>query len=294
MVPDASAEHYAGQQRLTVATLGLARTAWRQMGSDFDASWRTVGPQLELIAMSAQLGAARGADPYLRAVLPELGMADDPVAQVVPRAFVGTAGDGRPVASLLYGAVTAAKAAQISLPLVESLARGGRFLDMATHTLVADTSRDAVSSGITARPNVAGWVRMLRPPSCPQCVVLAGKWFRWNRGFQRHPRCDCYHVPAGEGMAGALTTSAKAAVEAGQVRGLSAADSRAVADGADVARVVNAHRGMSTAQVAGRSVSSTAEAAGRGVRLRPEGIYQVARDRDDALRLLARFGYLTT
>lgn len=35
-----------------------------------------------------------------------------------------------------------------------------------------------------------GYVRMLTPPSsCDRCVILAGRWYRWNQGFERHPMC---------------------------------------------------------------------------------------------------------
>lgn len=175
------------------------------MGSDFDRSWARVGPRLQLITGSAQLGAARAAEPYLNAVLDELGTPADAAAELVPAAFVGTAGDGRPVGSLLYGAVTTSKDAVFrGLSSREALAQGGRWLDMALHTLIADTSRAADGVGIAARPGVAGFVRMLNPPSCGRCAVLAGKWFRWNAGFARHPRC----FPAGVVVSGPAVDAA--------------------------------------------------------------------------------------
>jgi hypothetical protein len=89
------------------------------------------------------------------------------------------------------------------------------------------------------------------------------------------------------------------------VTGLSKADTRAILeDGADVSQVINAHRGLYTADAYGVRVKATQEGvtkralAGsrfdskRSPRLRPESIYQIAKDREDALRLLRRFGYL--
>jgi hypothetical protein len=93
--------------------------------------------------------------------------------------------------------------------------------------------------------------------------------------------------------------------------GLSKADARAIADGADPAQVVNATRGLRApgitaamrVEVFGRKVKATSEGTTRHaawrkanptrlVRLRPESIYQHARDRDDAIRLLKLYGYL--
>jgi hypothetical protein len=88
----------------------------------------------------------------------------------------------------------------------EALKSGGSWLTGALLTVIADTSRGVVSTDIAQRPSLTGYVRMLNTPSCSRCVILAGKWFKWNEGFQRHPRCDCRHIPAQEGMAGDFTT----------------------------------------------------------------------------------------
>src|SRR5690606_23965723 len=42
------------------------------------------------------------------------------------------------------------------------------------------------------------YVRMLTPPSCSRCTVLAGRWYRKNAGFARHPGC----FPAGAMVSG--------------------------------------------------------------------------------------------
>lgn len=290
MLPDAAAAaYYADQQRLMTATLGLTGAVWRDMGPDFDASWRRVGPRALLVTQSAQLGAARAADPYLTRVLPELDIADDPVGRVSASAFVGVAGDGRPVTSLLDGAVVASKrAVAVGASTSDALAVGGRWLDMAVKTVIADTARGAVGVAMTARPAVTGWVRLLELPCCPRCAVLGGKFFKVNQGFQRHPRCDCRHIPATENIAGDIATDPRAAYEAGQVVGLTDAQRKALDDGADFAQVVNSRRGMSTA-----GSLATREAARRTQRLSPEGIYTQARDRDEAVRLLRENGYLT-
>jgi hypothetical protein len=311
VLPQSTADHYAEQQRLAVATLLATRRAWSRIG-DLDAGWPAVSRRLVLLVTAAQLAAARSSETYVPAVLAELGIDETAVATTVAATFAGTASDGRPLGTLLYGAVTTAKTARgrgLSRP--DAVEAGSRWLDMAVQTQVADAERAATGVQIVTRPAVTGWVRMLSPPSCDRCTVLAGKFFRWNRGFPRHPGCDCRHIPATEAVADDLRLDPRKAVEAGQVTNLSVADRRAIVeDGADPAQVINARRGMETASVYGRRLKVTTEGvtrrgvAGRQMaaqgesytrtpRLRPEAIYGLAGDdRDEAVRLLRRFGYL--
>ena len=218
------------------------------MGEDFDPSWVRVGPRVVTLVAAAQLQATRNAIRYVPDVLAETGQADDPAGAVSERAFVGVASDGRSLDGLLYGAVVEAKTASGNgLSPSTALAQGGRWLDMITQTMVADAARQAASVGITAQPKVAGYVRMLNPPSCSRCAVLAGKFFRWSVGFQRHPRCDCVNVPASEDMAGDLRTDPGAYFRslspAEQDRTFTQSGAQAIRDGADIGQVVNARRG---------------------------------------------------
>ena len=71
------------------------------------------------------------------------------------------------------------------------------------------------------------------------------------------------------------------------------AGAESIRQGADIAQVVNARSGMYTA--AGRQLTTTAaRIRGQGgIRLMPEQILREAgNDRDEAQRLLKRFGYL--
>ncbi|MGW8901684.1 hypothetical protein ACWGOM_37295, partial [Streptomyces sp. NPDC055753] len=106
-----------------------------------------------------------------------------------------------------------------------------------------------------------------------------------------------------------------------QERVFGAAGARAIREGADPISVVNARRGMTTADAYGRRVAATTEGttrrgefyrrerqraidrgqvgpSGRGFQMRaprlmPEEIYRLAESRDEALAMLKRFGYLT-
>ena len=279
VLPRAVSDHYQTQQRLIVATLGLSRSEWSAMRlDDIDSSWAKVGPRVNLLTASAQLGAARGGAAYVAATLAEYGDAIPPLAQVNPGAFAGIASDGRPLGSLLEGAKIRAKEAQ-------SLAAGGKWLDMAIHTQIADAGRAAAATAIAVRPGV-GWVRMVNPPCCGPCEVLAGREYRYSQGFQRHPRCDCIHVP---------TTLANPGSHDGvdptfdQITDLTEGERKALMEGADLSRVVNARRG------GGLGKMSTTELATNGrARLTPDGIFAQAKGRDEALALLKSHGYITS
>jgi hypothetical protein len=260
------------------------------MGTEFDASWAKIGPRITLLTASAQLGAAKNGAAYVPRVLAELGQSVDPMGEVDPRGFAGIASDGRPLDSLLYSAVTTAKTASSTMPPQEALAAGGKWLDMAVQTMVADAARGAAGVSIAARPGI-GFVRMVNSPSCSRCAVLAGKFFKWNQGFKRHPHCDCTHVATGEVGARGLTADP----QPDQITGLSKAERKALDDGADLGQVVNAKRGASgmttTEGTTKRGLAGQRLGKGRQ-RLTPDGIYRIASDRTEAMTLLKAHGYL--
>jgi hypothetical protein len=154
---------------------------------------------------------------------------------------------------LLYNAVTDAKE-QVGRGVFPSMALrdSGQWLTLAVGTVLSDTARASEALAIGVRP-VGGYVRMLQPPSCSRCVVLAGKWYRKNTGFQRHPGCDCQHIPASESLGQDLAVNParyfESLSEAEQARVFTRAGAEAIRNGADINQVVNARRGMHTAQI---------------------------------------------
>jgi hypothetical protein len=294
VAPDAVSAHYARQQLLLATTLLAARRVWALLlaGRDFDDTWRLAGPRMLALLATAQLAAARDGADYVPLSLLELGLTAEPAGAVTAAAFAGVASDGRQLASLLYEPVIRAKVAVAGgLTAQDALQLGQSALDRIVLTQVADAARAAAGAAVVARPAVTGWVRMVNLPACSRCVVLAGRFYRWNEGFDRHPRCDCRHIPATEAVAGDVRTDPAKAIASGQVTDLTAAARRALDDGADVGQVVNARRGMYTAS---GGQLRTREAAGRIPRLMPEAIYQLAGDdRTRAIGLLREHGYLT-
>jgi len=114
----------------------------------------------------------------------------------------------------------------------------------------------------------------------------------------------CEYVPCGESSAKGLTS----APNPSQITGLNKAERSALDEGADLNQVINAKRGASgmttTEGTTRRGVfggytrnsdgSLTRRAMGSATpqRLTPAGIYHLASDRTEAVKLLQQFGYL--
>ncbi|MFJ8154819.1 hypothetical protein [Streptomyces sp. NPDC094468] len=350
-----AARHLAQQRRIAATTMAAALREWGMLDTNhLRASWSSIGPRLVTVLTAGQLAAAGGADDYVNAVAgtEDAGGAE---SRVNPSAFAGTAADGRALDTLMLRPLfTTFEAIKGGSSTAQALGAGRGLLATIIRSEVADAGRGAVGVGIAGRRTIQGYVRVVQPPACARCVILAGKEFGWNKGFQRHPRCDCIHLPTtlvarhqhGRIGSDSFTPTTRpgrggsAFIDPGDYfRSLSRAEqdrvfgvdgARAIRDGADPASVVNARRGMYTADAYGRRVAATREGATRrgafyrlerarteertgtrfardriearrglprfelrSPRLLPEEIYRLAEDREDAVRLLRRFGYLT-
>lgn len=284
--------HYAAQLRQAEAAVVLARRLWRGMGGDLEASWAKIVRRLTLIVGSAQLGAARAGAAYV----PEsLDFDPEVLGEVNPNRWAGVASDGRALDSLLFASVVRARThLGAGDPLPQALGAGGKWLEGLVRTQVADAGRGAAGVAIAARPRV-GYVRLVSPPCCQRCAVLAGKKFRFNTGFQRHPRCDCVHAPAREGT---FPKGYKADIDPSEIRDLTEAQRKAISDGADVNQVINSHRpknrsadGMTTSEGTTRR-GLAGQRLGGQARMTPEAVYRVSATREEAVELLKRHGYL--
>ena len=221
---------------------------------------------------------------------------------VRPSAFAGWTAAGFPLTDPLDG-ILARINAEVDAGAAEML----REIDRLVASEVADAGRAASQAAIVAEPLWINYVRMLNPPSCARCAILAGRIYRDLEAFQRHPLCDCVMVPVTDWQDAhdnGLISSPQDLFDRGEIRGLSKADAQAIADGADIAQVVNAAQGMATADLfnqrgvkvtlAGTTKRSAWRKANpnRRFRLRPEAIYAAASDREDAVRLLRLYGYI--
>lgn len=291
-LPLSAVEHYQREQRISVVAAAEVSRLWQRIRfDDLDASWRLVAPEVVATTAAAQAAAVANAAQYVPQVLAEQKIDAPAVAQVRAQRFVNVASDGRPLDSLLDGAVYETKA-QIAAGRSSraSMAFGGAWLQEAVFASVRGANRQAVSAGYTVRPAVQGWVRMLNPPSCKFCVTLAGKFFRWNEGFQSHPHCDCRHIPTNESVSGDLTVDPYAYFrsldESQQNRLFGKNDAQAIRDGGDIYRVVNVRtRGLST--------SRQAVKYGTPSRITVDEIFATTSTRAEAIDALTREGFVT-
>lgn len=301
-IPQATVQAYEAAQRLQAQALAAAWSAWDQVRpAALSLTWDTVAPALAVAVARVQYDAAVVGSSYSADTLAQQGRWVAPDAFTDPTAWVGYSSSGASLEAALAGPVVAVKQ-QIAAgaPVRQAMAYGRDYLEQLVRTQVTDTVRSAASVDIAVRPGT-GYVRMLNPPSCERCVVLAGRFYRWNAGFRRHPRCDCVHVAStAGGTAGARAEGLiddpydyfNGLSEADQDRIFGAGNARAIRDGADVYRVVNSKRGrtgmLTTEGTSRRGFASDL----RGRRLTPDGIYRTAGTRDEALSLLERHGYV--
>ncbi|MFE4697280.1 hypothetical protein ACFRIC_09320 [Streptomyces sp. NPDC056738] len=347
----------AAQRRIAVTAMAAALREWGLLdANDLRTSWSRISPRLVAVLSAGQLAAARGADDYVAAAAAAQGATSEAEFSVEAAAFAGVAADGRPLESLLARPLVASlQSIGQGADVAQALGVGRGLLGTIVRSEVADAGRGAVGAAMTGRRTIQGYVRVVQPPACGRCVILAGREYGWNKGFLRHPRCDCIHLPTtliarhqhrgglngdafsptnrlGSSTRGFIDPRAyfNALSAAEQDRIFTAAGARAIREGADMGQVVNARRGMYTADAYGRRLAATREGTTRrgafyrqerarteartgtrfardrtetrrGLpsfnlrtpRLMPEEIYRIAEDREDAIRMLRRFGYLT-
>lgn len=229
--------------------------------------------------------------------------------QIDVRLFAGVSSAGFPISEPLVATIDRHAPAPLEpLPAAWWDDASAFMADVAQliESEVQDAGRSAFQAELVAGPTWQNYVRVLRPPSCKRCVVLAGRIYRDLEGFKRHPQCDCVHWPVQDWEQAhdeGLVSSPREAFEKGQIRDLTQRERQAIEDGADITKVINSSRGIYTADIFGRRVKATREATTRRaawrranpslpVRLRPEAIYRIAKDREDAIRLLRLYGYL--
>lgn len=316
--PETAVKHYRAMLRLQRSARAAAAVAWSSLSAAYlSESWDSVSPALDRAVSRLQLDAATRGAGYGGNTLADQGLYEAPEAWVDPSSLAGVSSRGASLGAALYSAIPHTKDLIAGgMPERQALARGREVLQMSAAAQVADAGRTAAGLDTFARPRV-GYVRMLNPPSCSRCSVLAGRFYRNNEGFRRHPRCDCVHVPTtrteaaeSEGLVHDPYAYFESLSESAQDKTFGKAQAQAIRDGADLFQVVNARRGMSYAGVSadgtrrGQKVVSDFTREGttrralwgganpKGKRLTPDAIYAQGLPREATLDLLAKHGYL--
>lgn len=311
-----AAAHQQAQARYREAIIAAIIATWAGMNAQqLVASWfGGIGQQIFLILGLGQEAVASQARNFVSEAYRVQGHSVD-VPAINASRFAGISSDGRALEELLVGAVARSFERLNRGDSAETaLKAGSDFLTMVAATQISDAGRAADQVAITAvQPETGekvtrfGWVRMLQPPSCGRCAILAGRFYRWNDGFQRHPMCDCKHIPVAEDVAGDLTTDPQqyfdSLTKEQQDELFGVRVSQAIRDGADINQVVNAATRPGAMFTADNGRRYTREGTTRrGVygrrrskvlRPTPWQIYKDAKgSREAAIRLLREFGYL--
>lgn len=293
-----AAQGHRREMNATAAAVSSAvLAAWDDTDMDsVERSWlRQIAGRVKAMLTAGQLIAARRSVSHVQRTMRSRVDRPTPVALVVPERLAGVTSDGRPLERLLIEPARTVREARRAGRTRQEASTAGRVqLDMIVRTQVADAGRVASGVEVTATPTM-GYIRIAAPTACSRCILLAGQWYPYSTGFLRHPRCQCSMTPAARDDAPGMTDSPmelfEGMTEEQQNRTFGRAGAQAIRDGADIYRVVNARQGLYTAQVGGRQVLAT-RALGRRLRVMPETIYRVARDREDALRLLRVHGFI--
>lgn len=326
-VATVAAEHQAMQAVFMAAVLLGVLDTWAQIDPlDWLGSWRhRVGERVFVQVAAAQEAVADEATTFVTRSLAALGQPPVEIGQVVGSTFAGRAADGRSLETLLIGApIAALQRSRRGAGAAVAREAGANYLRMVVRTELPDAGRMAdqsvLATAIPPRPTRRrrrtqyGWVRMLRLPSCTRCIVLAGRFYRWNEGFQRHENCDCRHIPSVEAVEDDLRVNPYAYFHSltreQQNSIFGKANATAIRAGADINQVLNAStrynpRTKRTAllvdPVTKRRTTSEGTTrrgfsgrSGQGVP-RPTP-WQVLRDangdQDEVVRLLKQFGYI--
>lgn len=288
VLPRTAVSHYQQQQIIAVETATEVDALWRGMTTEFDESWSRIAPLVFDAAAAGQYAAAASGIRYVGDVLLETGVDAPAVGRLSPTRFAGGSTDGGALDTLLAGSVVQAKQAvkDGARPAAALIVARGWLQDVVMDA-VRDADRQAVGAGITARPKLQGWVRMLNPPSCKFCIALGGKFYRWSQGFQSHPHCDCRHIPSQESNAGDFTIDPRAYFrtldEKTQNRVFGKNDAQAIRDGADINRVVN----IRTRGYSGKQLRKDPDL------ITVDHIYEQAESREQAIELLRENGFIS-
>ena len=288
-------------------TVQRAKRAWNDVSPDWiSQTWEQQIPMLARDLAAAQTSVAASSMVASAGALETQGSWAPPKAFLNPASFGEATSTGGRLEGLLYRPVIQAKelitAGHGVTPAME---KAGQLLSVMLASTLADVARSAASIGTLARPG-SGYVRIVHGDACDRCLILAGKFYRWNQGFLRHPRCNCSHVEAhlskaaaeAHGMYEDPYEAFKGLSEAEQNAKFGKARAQAIRDGADIFQVVNSRAGMTPNGLFTTAGTSKRGHAGKILkpgqrRATPELLYKWAgNDRDKALALLKEHGYI--
>ncbi|MDY5159561.1 VG15 protein [Actinotignum urinale] len=314
-LPKKAVAHYRKIQARTVDAFVLAGETIKSVNPSFiRESFTEALPDLVVGLSHIQRETAIDAASYGSSVLVETGGYEPAEAFVNVEAFTGWAPYGNTLVEAVNSVVpyTLKRIGQ-GLGADKALDRARSYLQSISAESIRSVARDVEHLDILTRPGI-GYVRMLNPPSCMFCVLLAGRRYAWNQGFERHPQCDCVHVPCNQKqLAGAVQEGLvldpyeyfESLDEKTQNRVFGVGNAEAIRAGADMYQVVNASRQSSLyINVPGKrrtweGISRRGYAGKHGggfARITPRGLYELnlqrGGSRENYLQLLESYHYI--
>lgn len=294
------------QQRVAALAARAVEQQWALLSSgELEAQWARAAPAVKRALTTSQRLAASGAAQYVEDALSAQGAGGRALALVPAEALAGYAMDGRSLEGALAQPMVGVRDELArGLDRAEALQRGERRMLRLVVGELGDTARVADGLAIGLEETARGYVRRVNVPSCGRCIVQAGKFFRKNAGFKRHPKCDCTHVPIYRSWAAPSPDELLGRMSpAEREAALGKTNARAIAAGADPAQVINARRGMSSPDDrarthAARRATTTESTSKRGVAPRqtresPAALVRKHGEQPEALREALRAnGYL--
>jgi hypothetical protein len=166
----------------------------RAGASDYDAM-KSGADYLEMVVKTQISDASRGADAVVLTVADDVRQIEN--RQPISTVDQGRTGFGRPATRR---PVTPDSEPPIFTPPPQRVGFGrpAKRRPALPEPAVAPSPAPPARIVKVGQKTSIGWIRVLDPPSCGRCAILAGRFYKWSDGFLRHPNC----FPAGTVISG--------------------------------------------------------------------------------------------
>lgn len=289
-----------------------ARHAWSRVDkNDIRGSWaRVKQPLVDVLGNVQEQAVDAGLDANVE-VMAETGQYAAPEGLVNSHAFSKYSAGGvlldewvdRPVIRTL-------ELIKEGVNVDEALARVGGLFSSSIATNLADVIRQAQRADITTRRHM-GFIRCCNADACKWCIVLSGKIYRYNTGFERHRNCHCYHLPVNLNDVGSVLDIAPTPMEMfnklseeEQNKRFGVLGAKSIRAGADIGQIVNSKQNKTRINNMSRSYFAL-QLKDKGVKLpsaksAPQSFSRrltleqcwAARSREEAVQRLKNNGYI--
>ena len=224
-----------------------ARHAWSRVDkNNIRGSWaRVKQPLVNILSDIQEQAVDAGLDANVD-VMAEIGQYSAPEALVDSRAFSKFSSGGVPLDEWIdRPAIRALEFIKEGVGVDEALGRVSGLFSSSVATNLADVIRQAQQADIAARKNM-GFIRCCNADACKWCIVLSGKIYRYNTGFERHMNCHCYHLPVNLDDVGSVMDIAPSPIElfnrmseSEQNKTFGMTGAKSIRAGADIGQIVN-------------------------------------------------------